>query len=183
MAHQANTESAQHVEKLKELVKDIEVSMLTSVHDDGSLRSRPMMLQQIDDNGHLWFFTNRDGQKFDAISHHAEVNVSFSEPAKEKFVSISGHAELLNDSGKIAELWSPVAKSWFPEGMDDPNLALLRIDMTGAEYWDIKSGLMVILTGYVRATFTGRPQSRQGQGIFSESQKIAQEELQATSIH
>lgn len=175
--HETITESAKHIEKLKELANGIQTAMLTSTHDDGSMRSRPMMLQQIDNEGCLWFFTAKNGQKIEAMLHHPDVNVSFSHPGREKFVSISGQASLVDDRAKIAELWTAAAKPWFPEGIYDPNLILLRVDMTGAEYWDIKSGLLGLVTGYIKATVTGQPVHRTGLGPISDSQKISGTEL------
>ncbi len=44
---------------------------------------------------------------------HRQVNVSFADPVKSKFLSASGSATLIRDREKMKELWSPVHKIFF----------------------------------------------------------------------
>lgn len=46
-------------------------------------------------------------------------------------------------------------KSWFPEGKDDPNIALLKVDVDQAEYWDAPGSRMVVAFDYLKARITG----------------------------
>jgi general stress protein 26 len=115
------------IEKLRGLIKDIDIAMLTTTDADGSLRSRPMGTQQAEFDGDLWFFTSADTTKVDEIERDNRVNVSYAAP-KNRFVSVSGTAVLLNDREKMKELWSPIYKAYFPDGLDDPNLRLLKIE-------------------------------------------------------
>jgi hypothetical protein len=57
----------------------------------------------------------------------------------------------------MEELWSPWFRTWFPRGLDDPNLGLLQVHVDKAEYWDTPSSTMVQLFGVVKATLTGQP--------------------------
>ena len=145
-----------NVEKLRELIKDINFAMLTTVNDDGSLCSRPMSTQQTEFNGDLWFFTSDRSAKVDEISHEQQVNVSYSDPNKQKYVSVSGRAELVRDRQKIDELWNPILKAWFPEGKEQADLALLKVSVDKAEYWDSPSSAVVSLIGFVKAIATGK---------------------------
>lgn len=174
---------ADKIKHLTELVEDIKVAMLTTQHGGGSLRSRPMMAQEVDKDGTLWFFTSQHGQVHDSISRHSAVNLSFSDATHNKFVSISGNATFVDNLEKIEKLWTPLAKGWFPEGPKDPNLALLRVEAVGAEYWDVKSGLMVELFGMVKAMITGKPFDR-GDGEttqLAKSRKISKNDFHAMS--
>ena len=174
----ANDKQAQ-VKKLKELIEDIKIAMLTTVHEDGRLRSRPMMAMQMDEAGSLWFFTNRDGEKSEAIREHCDVNLSYSNPEKEKFVSVSGDAQLVSDRTRIKELWSPLVKSWFPKGVDDPNLVLLKVEITGAQYWDVKSSTLVELIGYVKATLKGETFGKtKPEELLASSKRLTKEDIQ-----
>jgi general stress protein 26 len=145
------------VKKLAGLIKDIKFAMLTTVHSDGSLHSRPMATQQQEFNGDLWFFTRGDSVKVEDAERDEHVNVSYSSPDDQKYVSISGMAVLVRDRQKIEELWNPIYKAWFPKGLEDPELALLKVNVEGAEYWDTPSGKMVQLIGFVKAIATGEP--------------------------
>lgn len=143
--------------KLWELIKDIEVCMMTTIDGDGSLRSRPMWSMQNEFEGELWFFTRASAHKNLEIDAHHQVNLSFADPEDQDYVSISGSAALVRDPDKARELWSEPLRTWFPKGVDDPDLALLRVTVDKAEYWDSPSSAMVYLYGYAKARLTGKP--------------------------
>ena len=151
-----STYRQEQLRKLDELIKDIPVAMLTTADEDGSLRSRPMATQQVEFDGNLWFFTRAGAPKVDELQHHPQVNVSFADPERQYYVSVSGTANLVRDRQKMEELWSPWLRTWFPRGRDDPDLALLQVSVNTAEYWDTPSSTMVQLFGVVKATLTGR---------------------------
>jgi PPOX class probable F420-dependent enzyme len=144
------------IEKLRDLIKGIRVAMLTTVDEDGSLRSRPMATQKDDFEGELWFFTGADTAKTGEIARDQRVNLSYADPDDERYVSLSGTAELVRDRAKAKELWNPFLKAWFPQGVDDPNLVLLRVSVDKAEYWDSPSSKMVQLAGFLKAMATGK---------------------------
>jgi len=142
-------------EHVFKLIKDIQFAMLTTTDDDGSLRSRPMAYKQgeKDSKSELWFFTRTDSSKVPEIKKHSHVNVSFSDPVHQSYVSISGHAEINQDKAKAKELWNIYLKAWFPKELDDPHLGLVKVTIDGAEYWDSASSLMVRAVGYFKAAF------------------------------
>lgn len=146
-----------NIKKLHDLIKDIRFAMLTTVEEDGTLRSRPMATQEFEFDGDLWFFTSADAPKVKEAQHDRHVNVSYSDPHNQKYVSVSGKAELVSDRAKIEELWNPLFKAWFPDGLDDPNLALLKVNVDKAEYWDSPSSKVVRLLGFAKALATGKP--------------------------
>lgn len=154
-----HTDNNENIKKLRELIKDIRFAMLTTVEEDGTLRSRPMATQQTEFDGDLWFFTNANAPKVDEVQQEQHVNVSYANPEKQKYVSVSGKAQLVRDRQKIEELWNPLYKAWFPNGLDDPNLALLKVNVDRAEYWDSPSSAVVRLVGFVKALTTGKPYS------------------------
>ena len=65
------------VERLKELVEDIDFTMLTTVDDDGNLVSRPMSTREMDEAGDIWFFTSDDTDKVDEARAHRDVGLSY----------------------------------------------------------------------------------------------------------
>jgi len=142
------------IEKVKGLIKDVEIAMLTTI-DSGVLRSRPMQTQEAEFDGDLWFFTGTDTHKADEIEKDNRVNVSYSSPADNTYVSVSGTAALVSDREKIEELWNPILKAWFPKGLNDPTLVLLKVSVEQAEYWDASSSTVVQVVGFVKALVTG----------------------------
>lgn len=144
------------VKKLRELIKDIKFAMLTTVDTDGSLRSRPMVTQQVEFDGDLWFFTDKTTQKIDQILHDKEVNVSYADPGKDRYVSASGKAHIIRDRAKIKEFWNPMYTIWFPEGVEDPNLVLIKIPIEQAEYWSAPEAKFVQIYGFIKSLIIGK---------------------------
>lgn len=145
------------VQKLASLIKGIKFAMLTTVDDDGNLRSRPMATQNSEFDGTLWFFTKAGAPKVHEVEHERHVNVSYAHPEDQRYVSISGKAQLVRDEQKKNELWTPAMKAWFPQGPEDPEIGLLKVEADKAEYWATPSSAVVHLVGFVKATVTGKP--------------------------
>jgi general stress protein 26 len=144
------------IAKLKDLIESIDFAMLTTVNG-GQLRSRPMSTQKFEYDGDLWFFTSDQTHKIEEIEQDDRVNVAYAKPEDNVYVSVSGRAKLVKDKEKIEELWNPILKAWFPKGLDDPTLALLKISVEEAEYWDSPNSKIVQLYGFVKAMVTGEP--------------------------
>jgi general stress protein 26 len=150
-------EKDESIRQLSEMIKDIEFAMLTTVEEDGTLRSRPMVTQQVEFDGDLWFFTHASSPKVEEVERERNVNVSYAKPDDQRYVSVSGKARLVRDPEKTRALWNPAYKAWFPGGLDDPQLALLKITVERAEYWDSSQSAFVHLVGFIKAVATGEP--------------------------
>lgn len=145
------------IEKVNQLVDRIRFGMFTTLTEDGALHSRPMAAQELDENNSLWFLTSSQSGKVKAIAHDKQVNVAFGDPSKNEFLSLAGAAQVLVDKEKIKELWSPAYLAWFPKGVDDSDICLIRVDVETAEYWDSPSSKVVYLIGLAKAAITGQP--------------------------
>ncbi|MBA4032058.1 MAG: general stress protein [Planctomyces sp.] len=126
--------AATQTQKLHDLLSDFQVAMLVTRTADGELRSRPMAVAQVEAEGTLWFFTQRQSGKVDEIGDDHHVNVAMQ--SSSKFVSLTCTSQPVNDRAKVQELWNESWKTWFPKGPHDPSLTLLRVDATAGEYWD-----------------------------------------------
>ena len=131
--------------KLKELVNDIDIAMVTSVTVEGGLRSRPMVTREFEDDGVLWFFASDDSSLAVDLQEEHAVNVSYAEPKDHCYISITGNATLVHNSEKARKLWASSLKPYFPRGLDDPHLTLMNVRIETAEYWDAPSSKMVQL--------------------------------------
>jgi general stress protein 26 len=154
MENQAKRSEA--IGKLGAMIKDIDFAMMTTIEADGTLRSRPMSTQQVEFDGDLWFFTRASAPKVDEVRRDERVNLSYAKPEEQRYVSISGTAQIVRDRRKIEELWKPELKAWFPKGLEDPDIALLKINVEQAEYWDSPSSAMAHIFGFVKAIATGQ---------------------------
>lgn len=142
------------LESLKRHISGIRFAMMTTVSDDGNLRSRPMTTQEIGEDGDIWFFTSDDSEVVLEAQREPAVNLAYSKPDSGLYVSVSGQAELVKDAAKIKELWNPMVAAYFPKGQDDPNLALLRITATDAEVWDSPNSVAKLFNT-LKAVVTG----------------------------
>lgn len=140
--------------KLKELVEEVKIAMLCTIRGE-HIRSRPMLTAQFDDQGNIWFFTNEQSGKAEEAGEHQQVCLAYSSPSKNTYISISGTGTMTNDWAKMKELYNPAINAWFPKGLDDPDLALLKVSPSQAEYWDSNASKMVTLFNIARAIITG----------------------------
>jgi general stress protein 26 len=146
----------QSIAKIRDLITDIDFCMLTTLDDDGCLHSRPMSVNgRVEANGDLWFFTYGSSHKVSEVNHNHQVNVSFSAPDKQCYVSLCGTAELVTDRTKMQERWKPELKAWFPQELDEPDIALLKVTATSAEYWDAPASWVAKTVGFVKAAISG----------------------------
>ncbi|MDX1933119.1 MAG: pyridoxamine 5'-phosphate oxidase family protein [Capsulimonadales bacterium] len=145
---------ADNVKKVGELIHGVKIAMLTTVGEDGRLFSRPMATQEVDFDGDLYFFTYDNSPKAQEIRHDSRVNVAYSNPSKQDYVSISGRAHILHDRAKMEQLWRPTFKAWFPQELETPNICLLKVETESAEYWDSPSGVVATTIALVRNTLT-----------------------------
>jgi len=138
------------IEHLSELVGEIPVAMLTTCGSDHTLHSRPMVNVNTNFQGELWFFTHADDPKVEEIRGNPKVNVAFASPEQKHYVSVSGEGTIVKDAKRCELLWTAACDPWFPEGPQDDNLALIKIEVDEAEYWDEKKNAMVTVAGMFR---------------------------------
>ncbi len=143
-------------QKIWSMMKDIRFAMLTTV-DGVHLRARPMAASQTGFDGTLWFFTRASSHKVAEVGSERDVGVTYADPNAQNYVSLSGRATLVKDKPSIEAHWSESVRTWFPKGRDDPDIALLKVEVDAAEYWDAPNSAMVHAYGYVKAVLTGEP--------------------------
>ena len=136
------------------LIENMSVAMLTNIHGDGALVSRPMSPLEMDADGVIWFFVDATTTSNARLK---AVNLSFSDEGAGTYVSISGRGELDMDRGRMHRLWTPSAKPWFPDAPSSSDLALLKVVPNAAEYWDAPHGRMVRMLVMAAAIVTGEP--------------------------
>ena len=144
----ASNPTAEGIHKLNDLIKDMKFAMLTTVCHDGGLHSRPMANQKVEFDGTLWFLTRDDSPKTDEIRRAQKVNISYVSPQSQRFVSVSGTAEVIRDQKKSQQLWDKDFETWFPPGVEDPHLCLLKVQVEGAAFWDTPGSPVKHLEGF-----------------------------------
>ena len=149
--------------KVLELIGGIDYALFTTTAADGApLHARPMAYRKVEDDGDLWFFSKNDSRKVGELRAEPRVLVTFADPRKQHFVSVTGRAEVVAERARVEALWSEIYRAWFPGGPKDDNVVLIRVRAEQAEYWDTPTSAMVYAFGYLKAVATGKP-SRAGE--------------------
>ena len=149
-------------QKINELIESIPVAMLVTRGSQGELHSRPMATQKMDNEGNLWFFMSISSLKSIEISQEKNVNLIYSKP--DFYASVVGTADITQDAVQIRALWEPRYKAWFPLGLEDEELALLKVKINYVEYWRSPHDVSTKIVGFAKNVISGdvRPLSEHG---------------------
>lgn len=140
-------------QKLVDLLEDMPIGMLTTFGPEGP-RSIPMARQEVEPDAEMWFITARDTAHTRAIESEPRIALTFS--SRDSWVALTGTPRVVDDAAKLRELWNTFAQAWMPEGPEDPNAVLLRVDVEEAEYWDTPGGTVASLISFAKTKLTGR---------------------------
>ncbi|MGN6646570.1 MAG: pyridoxamine 5'-phosphate oxidase family protein [Cytophaga sp.] len=158
----------QNVNKLVELVKDVKTCMLITIEKYTDILSgRPMSIADIEKDGTMWFFTKTTSEKIDAIEQNKQISLAIVNENKNIYLMINGRAELSYNYTKMKDLWSPVMKAWFPQGLEDPDMILIKVIPEDVSYWDSSASKMIVLLNMVKALVTGKEYNEGRHGKIS----------------
>jgi general stress protein 26 len=161
MTTEKTLSTEESISKLADLIADIPVAVFTTLDPDGALRSRPMACPRTQFDGDFWFFASKASGKIHSIVNDQQVNVAYVSPTGRRFISITGRAEIVEDRKRSVDLWHSSLEPWFPEGLDDPDLVLIRIRVDSAEYWEEPDRSVVRLFGFNKGSFGSRQEGHE----------------------
>jgi general stress protein 26 len=144
------------IDMVKKLVKEINICLFcTNLKTDDGATVRPMSTQDVDDEGNLWFFSDKNSSKNKEIEEDSRVQLFYSDPTKSAYLVLNGEAEIIIDYDKVEELWTPLVKAWFKEGKDDPNISIVKVSSKSAYYWDTEGNKMINFFKMLASVATG----------------------------
>ncbi len=152
--------AAAAIAKARALLPSFHTAMLvTKGSDSGDLHMRPMELQGdlSTFGGTLWFFADDRSHKIAEIERDPRVYLSFQNEQQQRYLQLAGTASLVTDRSKMRELFTPDSRGWFPGGVDDPHLVLIRIDVTHGTFWESPGGVVHVLAALTKSVVTGTP--------------------------
>ena len=156
MENQTNLRNQEAIDKVKQLAKDIDICLFcTNIKVDEGESARPMSTQDADEEGNLWFFSDKNSIKNKEIENDKNVRLYYSHPSKSSYMVLNGEAEIIFDKQKVDEIWSPLVKTWFKEGKDDPNISLIKVTPKNAYYWDVEGNQMINFFKMIASVATG----------------------------
>lgn len=145
-----------HLDRVWDIIEKVGVGMLVTQFP-GGLRARPVEARPDRKAGLIWFMTDIRAAKDDEIADKPDVCLTFIDPAEKAYLSISARAQVLRDTGKAREFWKHTDKVWWPDGPEDSNLRVLRVEPQRAELWDGPASAAVAAFEFAQARLTGRP--------------------------
>ncbi len=144
------------VQKIKELAKDSNICHFVTNLSNIPLSSRPMATQKVDDEGNIWFLSDKSSDKNTDIHSDQRVQLFYSANSNYEYLSVYGTAEISFDKEKIHEMWTSLTKAWFPGGEDDPTISLIKVIPEDGYYWDTKNNKIISLFKIAKSIVTGR---------------------------
>ncbi len=129
------------IERIREMVGKADTCFFcTAVAHGQSGATRPMAVQDVDEQGTLWFLSASDSHKNSELETNPAVRLFFQVSEHAGFLTLTGRARVSRDRKKIEQLWNPFLKTWFTEGKDDPRITVIAVQPQGGYYWDNKHG-------------------------------------------
>ena len=162
-----NLDNKKALEKFKDLVEDIKVCMFITNTAGAQEHTRPMATIEVEENGTLWFFTDIRSLKVEEVNQQREVHLVYAHPGKASYLDVWGSAEIIKDRQQLVDKWSPLVKAWFPDGVSDPNLGLLKVQPVEAYYWEAETGKMVHFLKMAASAVTGQRLAEGAEGSLN----------------
>jgi general stress protein 26 len=154
------TKDKNGLQKMRSLLDMSKIVMMATNLQKTPFSICPMTLQEMDEQGDLWFFSNKESSHFKDITRDNKVQLIYMDEDTNTYISIFGNATHIEDLKKVDELWNPKLKKWF-DGKNDPNLALLNMNMENAYYWESASNSLISFFNQAKSVMTEK-QSKDG---------------------
>jgi general stress protein 26 len=121
--------------------------VMLGLQDVEDSRTRPMTAQvdvpedgDKEDGGPIYFFASRTEHLVTAMGQSHRAVATYAAKGHKLFAHIHGTLALSDDRAVIDRLWNPIIASWYKDGKDDPDLALIRFDADSANIWKAETG-------------------------------------------
>ena len=146
--------------EIAEAMRGIDVCMLVSRAEDGSIAGRPMSNnREVEYEGTSRFFACDDTRTVQDLERDPAVGLTFQGKAglmgvvgkPGLFIHVEGEARVVRDKARFAEHWTPGLDRWFEQGVDTPGLTLLEVEARRIHYWDGEDQGEIMLAGATAA--------------------------------
>jgi general stress protein 26 len=156
MGETKNLSNTEAIEKIQDIARDADICLFATNLSQLPIAARPMSTQKVDDDGNLWFLSSKSSAHNQEIGMDSRVQLFYSHKGSSEYLSVYGEATILVDREIAKELWNPMVKAWFPEGVDDPELTIIKVVPSDAYYWDTKNNKTVSLLKIIAGAVTGK---------------------------
>lgn len=98
------------------------------------MHARPMVVARLDKGMDAYLITDTESVKVDEIEKNLHALLTFQ--GTRQFASVKGKITIDHDRALLETIWKETWKVWFPEGITDPTIAVLKFTAHEGEYWD-----------------------------------------------
>ena len=155
-SHLASLSGTGAAQKIRELAKSARFCLFGTRLKHPPVTVRPMTVQEVDDAGDLWFLSGRATHTNQHIAADPMVQLFFVNGGSMEFLTTEGTATIHVDRATKEKYWTPIAKTWFNQGLEDPDLSVIQVRPQGGYYWDTKHGKVVSFLKVAAGAVTGR---------------------------
>jgi general stress protein 26 len=147
------SDSTRNIDRVWSLMKEIPVAMVVTRFGDGQgMRARPMAVRPDQKQGVIYFLTDVDGPKDVEVGRNANICLALADNKTQKYLSISGRAEIIEDKDRVRQIWSIYDKAFWTDE-NDSRIRILRVTPESAEFWE-EAGRFVTVAKLVAASFS-----------------------------
>jgi general stress protein 26 len=143
-----------HRDRVWEILERSPVGMLTTCFQDG-LRARPLDARPNRPTGDVFFVIDVRGLKDDEIRAKPDVCFTVIDADQHAYLSITGRATILSDEALLRKIWKRSDDVWWPDGPQDENVRILRLEPKTADLWDGPANSAVAAFEMSKARLTG----------------------------
>jgi general stress protein 26 len=154
------------LEKVRTLLAEFPIAFMVTV-SNGEVTARPIGVVGDDEefHGSLWFITDKRSRKVSAIDSGATTTLLFQNDKKGDYLQLTGRASVVEDRSRLERLYTTLQRTWFPKGLDDPDITLVRFDADGGNYWDSHDSYVRLTVAFAKSIVTGEPGKSGNAGI------------------
>lgn len=128
---------------LADIAKDmagIDIAILSTHTEGGQIANRPMSNNgDVAYDGTSYYFALQSTRLISDIERDPKVALGFSSEAgifsEGIYVAVEGVAELIRDKASFQQHWNPDLDKWYENGIETPDLVLIRVKATRVSCW------------------------------------------------
>jgi general stress protein 26 len=143
-------------EKIREIAKAARICLFGTSPGKHPLDVVPMAVQEVDDAGNVFFLSGRSSHKNQHIAADPRVQLFFANVGDSDYMSLEGVATISDQKVDREKYWTPIAKTWFQGGVDDPEVTVIRVQPNQGYYWDTVHGKTVSMLKTVAGAISGK---------------------------
>jgi general stress protein 26 len=152
-----NLKNEDAIKKLKDLIDDIDIGMMSSFNNTQKYPyTVPMSRQEVDEEGNIWYLLSATSGTYKNLTADPKISIAFAHVGFYKFLTIDGTATLSEDKARIEKYWNKFMEVYFETGKEDPNIRVLKVTPEDAHYWDNKLNKFMTMFEIASSAITGK---------------------------